>query len=506
MSEELPREEGLPEASEASDWWIWNLFSARTDEATPREDTLRVCATCRRSLDKLNFSRTQWNKKQVGVSRCLECVSSDLEVSERWTTEAEADVPREQGGGWAAAAARRRARMRRNEDYDAEAAERRPAQRLNKEERTVLCCLVLGILLYFCCVVVAFAALADVPSGCAVALIMVAFALSFKSGEKENRCRLRAALVIHVLGLLLLVVAMVLLAMKTHRVMSLTPDPTCEPWAGSCQEGGQRSDGRTECSDCSDEVSCVDVSAAGLWWSERGARYFPASEKYGRYWGWGRTRRLNGCGLPQEPSKEETNGSFGAKGGEEQISRWEEAKETGDCRPLFTSQTKCEEYWGRWQDAWRGEWCDWLIGGLFFQALLLLCNIGLMQRRTRKSPVDAQARPLPLGPPRPQRQQSDVQCSICLGPYIERAWTKCNHSFCRKCITEVCRTNPPTNRAPCPFCRRPVLLGELTRLETTPMLANEAAQPVRDPQPESGVDAALGDAFTSQGRTNTISS
>ena len=72
-------------------------------------------------------------------------------------------------------------------------------------------------------------------------------------------------------------------------------------------------------------------------------------------------------------------------------------------------------------------------------------------------------RPLPLGPPRPQRQQSDVQCSICLGPYVERAWTKCNHSFCRKWITEVCRTNPPTNRAPCPFCRRPVLLGELTR-------------------------------------------
>ena len=74
-----------------------------------------------------------------------------------------------------------------------------------------------------------------------------------------------------------------------------------------------------------------------------------------------------------------------------------------------------------------------------------------------------ESRPLPLGKPRPQRQQSDVQCSICLGPYKERAWTKCNHSFCRECITEVCRTNPPTNRAPCPFCRRPVLLGELAR-------------------------------------------
>ncbi len=77
--------------------------------------------------------------------------------------------------------------------------------------------------------------------------------------------------------------------------------------------------------------------------------------------------------------------------------------------------------------------------------------------------IEEHQKPLPLGRPRPQRQQSDVQCSICLGPYKERAWTKCNHSFCRECITQVCRTNPPTNRAPCPFCRRPVLLGELAR-------------------------------------------
>ena len=33
-------------------------------------------------------------------------------------------------------------------------------------------------------------------------------------------------------------------------------------------------------------------------------------------------------------------------------------------------------------------------------------------------------------------------------------------------------------------------------------LSNEAAQPVRDPQPKSSVDAALGDAFTSRGRIN----
>ena len=41
--------------------------------------------------------------------------------------------------------------------------------------------------------------------------------------------------------------------------------------------------------------------------------------------------------------------------------------------------------------------------------------------------------------------------------------------------------------------------------DTPPLaLSNEAAQPVRDPQPESSVDDALGDAFTSQGRSNTI--
>ena len=137
MSEELPREEGLPEESEESERWISNLFSALPEgrpnlfslgvRAAERTEIsrVRVCATCRRSLDKLNFSRTQWNKKQVGVSRCWECVSSDLEALER---------------------ARER-EVRRNEDYDAEAAERRPgqrtaAQRHNKEERTVPCCYV----------------------------------------------------------------------------------------------------------------------------------------------------------------------------------------------------------------------------------------------------------------------------------------------------------------------------------------------------------------------------
>jgi len=54
---ELGRDEGK--------WW---------PGGTLQISRVRVCATCRRSLDKLNYSRTQWNKKQVGVSRCRECV------------------------------------------------------------------------------------------------------------------------------------------------------------------------------------------------------------------------------------------------------------------------------------------------------------------------------------------------------------------------------------------------------------------------------------------------
>ena len=135
MSEELPREEGLPEESEESERWISNLFSEMNAEGRPNLFSLgvraaerteisqvRVCATCRRSLDKLNFSRTQWNKKQVGVSRCWECVSSDLEARDP------ALLCYPEAGG-------------------ARALERRPgqrtaAQRHNEEVRKVPCCYV----------------------------------------------------------------------------------------------------------------------------------------------------------------------------------------------------------------------------------------------------------------------------------------------------------------------------------------------------------------------------
>lgn len=39
---------------------------------------------------------------------------------------------------------------------------------------------------------------------------------------------------------------------------------------------------------------------------------------------------------------------------------------------------------------------------------------------------------------------------------------------------------------------------------TPPVLSDKPAQPVRDSQPESGVDAALGDAFTSRGKSNDL--
>ena len=263
-------------------------------------------------------------------------------------------------------------------------------------------------------VVLHFTLLADVASGCALSLIVVAVTFYVIHVQTGNRCLMRAALVIYVLGLLLLVVASVLLAMKAHRVTSLTPDPKCEPWAGSCQEGGQRSDGRTECSDCSDPSTCVDRSAAGLWWSEEGALYFPASEKDGKYWGWGRTRRLNGCGIPKEPRKDGdgyTDGGFGASNAKQQKRRWEEAKETGDCRPLFPSRAKCERYWRRWQDAWRGEWRAALVPSLVCWLLVLLGNcLCLLKngRGTRRSPGGAQGsrarrRGLTTRPPPPQR-------------------------------------------------------------------------------------------------------
>lgn len=60
-----------------------------------------------------------------------------------------------------------------------------------------------------------------------------------------------------------------------------------------------------------------------------------------------------------------------------------------------------------------------------------------------------------------RREPSEDTCSVCLGPYQERAVTACGHSFCASCITAVLRTNHPENQAPCPCCRQPVVLCDL---------------------------------------------
>ena len=230
--------------------------------------------------------------------------------------------------------------------------------RKTSEDKRVLCSNMAA--LNFLAAAMYFNLWGDVPSGCAFAVLMGSLLFA-------NIGNMRAGRVLHGLGLLLLAVAFVLISMKTHRVTSI-PDPKCEPWAGFCPEGGQR-DGRIECDDCADPATCVDRSAAGYWWSERGALYFPESD--GTYSGRGETRRLNGCGLPQKPR---THGA--GKLGAYKKQKWKRVKkEEGTCRPLFTSRAKCERYWRRWQDAWRGEWTEWLVAALVWQALLVLWNI-----------------------------------------------------------------------------------------------------------------------------------
>ena len=208
----------------------------------------------------------------------------------------------------------------------------------------------------------------DVPSGCAFAVLMGSLLFA-------NIGNMRAGRALHGLGLLLLAVAFVLISMKTHRVTSI-PDPKCEPWAGFCPEGGQR-DGRIECDDCADPATCVDRSAAGLWWSERGALYFPESD--GTYSGRGETRRLNGCGLPQKPR------SHGAgKLGAYKKQKWKRVtKEEEACRPLFTNRAKCERYWRRWQDAWSAEWRGALVPSLVCWLLVLLGNCLCLLKKGR---------------------------------------------------------------------------------------------------------------------------
>jgi len=54
-------------------------------------------------------------------------------------------------------------------------------------------------------------------------------------------------------------------------------------------------------------------------------------------------------------------------------------------------------------------------------------------------------------------------CPICLDAFEDRLEAPCGHAFCRACIVAVCRSNAPSNQAPCPFCRRTVFQCDLLR-------------------------------------------
>ena len=70
-----------------------------------------------------------------------------------------------------------------------------------------------------------------------------------------------------------------------------------------------------------------------------------------------------------------------------------------------------------------------------------------------------------------------------------RAWTRCNHSFCRECITQVLATNLPRNEAPCPFCRAVVRLRDLQ-----PSAAAAHRRPLERPRAQHERRAAALDA------------
>ena len=79
----------------------------------------------------------------------------------------------------------------------------------------------------------------------------------------------------------------------------------------------------------------------------------------------------------------------------------------------------------------------------------------------------------PAAPP-----AGEEPCSICLGPYNNRVWTRCNHSFCHECIMGVRRTWF-FDRVPCPLCRQDVNLRELTQPSVA--AATEQLQVVNPP-------------------------
>ncbi len=56
-----------------------------------------------------------------------------------------------------------------------------------------------------------------------------------------------------------------------------------------------------------------------------------------------------------------------------------------------------------------------------------------------------------------QVQEHFLTCVVCSGSYKDPCTLACQHSFCRKCITDYLKTKPASVRnrlIPCPSCRQ----------------------------------------------------
>ena len=222
----------------------------------------------------------------------------------------------------------------------------------------------------------------DLISGAAFFLLAIAAVCALSGqccGDKKDCCW-RASLVVHGLGLALLVVAMILLSIWTHRVDKL-PDPKCEYWAGTCSSTNEHTNGKkgsygSYVTECKDPVpGYFDSEYYTGYYSENGAEHFPAGDGNRGF------TSSNGCG------------GFG------------NGKYDDDCIPLFTHSretgyppshplSECNDYWINNQDDIREEWLKWLISMHVIQVVYLFANCaalrGYMARRPAAPAAEAE--------------------------------------------------------------------------------------------------------------------
>ena len=198
----------------------------------------------------------------------------------------------------------------------------------------------------------AFLIFQDIISACAFFLLAIATvcALSGQCCGDRKDCCWRASLVVHGLGLALLLVAMIILSIWTHRVVTI-PDPTCELWTGNCLGGGHPNHDNygpgPYVTECKDPVASAGGAYTGHY-SENGAEHFPAGDGDHGF------TSSNGCG------------GFGNE------------KYDDECIPLFNgpgdTREQCVRYWRNNQDDIREEWLKWLISMHVIQVVYLFAN------------------------------------------------------------------------------------------------------------------------------------